>query len=655
MERELRRRLLFTLLITFACASQINAQITFIEDCFVGGVTVSGAGNRGVNPAVEAAVRWEPTFTTRAVYAVTYRWGHIAPHSMYVNGGEVHWNLSSQVGPETPVSNPGSHPFAVHVLDVTETVEINDSVLSINFPPQQFYSNAWNWGWWPIYLVILYEAPHIDEEVCFRLYTADQRQDMMQNYPLILPNYDNQKDLLLSTFGANIAQFSNSGSTIWFNGDTLGEVVGYDLTNPPTFGVQGHFFYENSSAQGLNGDTVNGRFFMHDAITALNERIIENQPQLLQIKQSHPSIYDGDNPHPAFTLVYTPSCPVISSDAMPRSYTLCRGDSVQLQGIEGFDHYDWSPGLQLDDSTAMATTCTPDSSRWYRLRMWNEDATQGCPLTIPVWVKVGQTPRPGNLAVVQSSCPVRAGAIRFEEMAGAAPYTFTVGTKQQESPLNNFINMNPGTYPLQVIDANGCSWDSTATIALNTPHNAAFTANPTEGVSPLQVLLSNQSSGANAFLWLLDGEPFSIGFNTAISLPDSGTYEISLVAIKDTSYCADTTTVLVRVRQGIEMIVPNIFTPNGDGANDRLVAQLLGVRRLHWQVHNRWGTLLHSGEATTVEDALTALELWDGQTAAGPASDGSYLLSLIAEGSKGRTESLQVAVQLAGSYRQAGP
>jgi gliding motility-associated-like protein len=86
-------------------------------------------------------------------------------------------------------------------------------------------------------------------------------------------------------------------------------------------------------------------------------------------------------------------------------------------------------------------------------------------------------------------------------------------------------------------------------------------------------------------------------------------------------------------------VLPNIFTPNGDGVNDRLVAQLFGVSTLRWEVYNRWGNMLHSGSDSSGEGYV---ELWDGANI--PA--GVYPVVLLATGINGKVESVQVMVSV---------
>jgi gliding motility-associated-like protein len=70
-------------------------------------------------------------------------------------------------------------------------------------------------------------------------------------------------------------------------------------------------------------------------------------------------------------------------------------------------------------------------------------------------------------------------------------------------------------------------------------------------------------------------------------------------------------------------IIPNAFSPNGDGANDILYVYQKGVRRLVWRVHNRWG------EKVFETDDLN--KGWDGTFKGVPAQDGVYVWDMYVE------------------------
>jgi gliding motility-associated-like protein len=61
----------------------------------------------------------------------------------------------------------------------------------------------------------------------------------------------------------------------------------------------------------------------------------------------------------------------------------------------------------------------------------------------------------------------------------------------------------------------------------------------------------------------------------------------------------------VKIVKEMNILVPNAFTPNGDGRNDVLRPALFGMRELlYFRVYNRWGQLLY--------ETHTPNQGWDG-------------------------------------------
>ena len=127
----------------------------------------------------------------------------------------------------------------------------------------------------------------------------------------------------------------------------------------------------------------------------------------------------------------------------------------------------------------------------------------------------------------------------------------------------------------------------------------------------------------------------------SIIFPDSGTYSVALVAYGSNTTCSDTAYVTIRVDQGLEVIVPNIITPNGDGMNDALVAKIAGVESMHWEVFNRWGNSLFAGDALNPSESYT---LWS--PAEGAYSAGVYTVVLQLRGESGEVRTMTVQVMV---------
>lgn len=66
-----------------------------------------------------------------------------------------------------------------------------------------------------------------------------------------------------------------------------------------------------------------------------------------------------------------------------------------------------------------------------------------------------------------------------------------------------------------------------------------------------------------------------------------------------------------------EFIIPNIFTPNGDGVNDYFKVLYFGSKAFECQIYNRWGILLFESNTVHFE--------WDGTVNGKSVSDGVYM------------------------------
>ncbi len=71
------------------------------------------------------------------------------------------------------------------------------------------------------------------------------------------------------------------------------------------------------------------------------------------------------------------------------------------------------------------------------------------------------------------------------------------------------------------------------------------------------------------------------------------TDQLYTIQIKTTSGCVTVDTQMVKTFKKIEIYVPTVFTPNGDGLNDYLRPVLMGFKKVNYfRVYNRWGQLL---------------------------------------------------------------
>ncbi len=146
---------------------------------------------------------------------------------------------------------------------------------------------------------------------------------------------------------------------------------------------------------------------------------------------------------------------------------------------------------------------------------------------------------------------------------------------------------------------------------------AAFTASAwTTTIEQPTVTFFDQSSGADSLLW-----SFGIGDSTSRAGMPSFTYDsiacYTVRLLATNAYgCANEATGQVCVEPEFGLWVPNAFTPNGDGYNDRFfaVTTVAQPKEFELLVFNRWGLVVFSGGEPTAQwdggDAPNDLYVW---------------------------------------------
>ena len=125
---------------------------------------------------------------------------------------------------------------------------------------------------------------------------------------------------------------------------------------------------------------------------------------------------------------------------------------------------------------------------------------------------------------------------------------------------------------------------------------ALFTANPNTGVAPLLVDFTNATISSNTvntiYEWTFGDGNSSTVINPSNTFNIHGTYTISLVATL--GVCTDTAYSNLIVDEDVAIIIPNFFTPDGNGQND--VFSIHGIEKYPnntLEIYNRWGALVY--------------------------------------------------------------
>jgi gliding motility-associated-like protein len=176
------------------------------------------------------------------------------------------------------------------------------------------------------------------------------------------------------------------------------------------------------------------------------------------------------------------------------------------------------------------------------------------------------------------------------------------------------------------VSENGCTESFTAEVVAYPQPTAQFEVDPPSpqsfGTSVVLLDISNGNGATiTAWNWSVNGGPIGEGPTMEWIANTAGTNEIVLT-ITSADGCTSTFSVpYVIIQENIE--VPNVFSPNGDGMNDRFNILNIEQHKNQLTIFNRWGMVVY--QATDYRN----------QWAGGDLPEGTYFYDLVLE--DGRT------------------
>ncbi|MEO6882593.1 MAG: gliding motility-associated C-terminal domain-containing protein [Bacteroidia bacterium] len=285
--------------------------------------------------------------------------------------------------------------------------------------------------------------------------------------------------------------------------------------------------------------------------------------------------------------------PVITVNPSPAN--ICQGSSTILTA-NGAVTYAWIPNTGLSSTTGSSVTASPASTITYTVTGTN---AAGCSNNITVKVIVNPKPIIDSLSAIVSPplCKGMKGSISgIVVTGGTSPYTYLWTPTGQNTV--NATGLAAGSYTLTVTDASGCTANSGPYILTNSSVTASFIANPDSGIAPLQVNFTNTSTGANSYEWYLGNGDTTNATNPNTTYQNTGAYNVELIAT-NANGCKDTAYGKIDVYGQSILIIPNVFSPNGDGKNDLFTVKSSGIVALHGEIFDRWGIKLYSWDGSS--------------------------------------------------------
>ena len=133
------------------------------------------------------------------------------------------------------------------------------------------------------------------------------------------------------------------------------------------------------------------------------------------------------------------------------------------------------------------------------------------------------------------------GAVTITPSLGLAPYAITLnGTTVNSATAHTFTNLPQGTYTYTIVDAKGCPFSGSITVAqptaLSETHTLiGFTCNPTTNAYQAATLTVNGQNGTGPYQYSFNGGAFN-GTNT-FTINDNGTIQTINFIVRDANGC----------------------------------------------------------------------------------------------------------------------
>ena len=290
----------------------------------------------------------------------------------------------------------------------------------------------------------------------------------------------------------------------------------------------------------------------------------------------------------------------------------CETACVTLNGVSSLSDvtFTWSgPDPNMDINSPNPEVCVPGI---YELIVTINGTN--C-ISSPTSVEVIDNSANISAAVnTQSACEENQGSISFAStIGGTSPYLFSIDNGNTFVTNNNFTNLSAGSYDVVVQDTFGCEYFETVIVPYPSELEVAieplveielgdsYQLTPQLNISPQLI----------DTLWWTPEDSLSCTdcLNPIASPIFSTNYQITVV---DENGCSDEAIIQVIVNRELDVFVPNAFSPNGDGSNDRFTLFTdQGVKEIETlQIFDRWGEIVFTNNNFPPNDLQFG---WDGK------------------------------------------
>ena len=193
---------------------------------------------------------------------------------------------------------------------------------------------------------------------------------------------------------------------------------------------------------------------------------------------------------------------------------------------------------------------------------------------------------------------------------------------------------------VDVVDYNNCKGGTTTQVTVHPSPEAHAGIDQTIFLGNSAYLDGSNSAGGDAYLWTPYNTLNDAHSMTPIATPNATTAYV-LTYFNSTLGCTDNDTVIIHVKDCKPLILPNAFTPNGDGEDDyfMIINPDDYYKLVHMEIYNRWGQLIFSTNDKNSKG-------WDGRYLGELQQIDTYIFNITAECGGGKLLQLKGDVTL---------
>lgn len=313
--------------------------------------------------------------------------------------------------------------------------------------------------------------------------------------------------------------------------------------------------------------------------------------------------------------------PLPNAKATSLSDFICLHNTTVLQATGG-NQYEWTPATGLNNPLIANPTASPDTNTTYHVKVTDNN---GCintdQLTLQVLQPFKITASPDTALCLGAALPLYASGADLYKWEGN-------GLANPNAAVTTATLTNTGkyTYTVTGYDNKGCFSDKTSLQVIVAPY-PLVNAGPDQNVpagTPIQ-LTAAVSSDVISYKWSPQQDINCATCGTIQVIPNlSTTYSVEV----ENSYgckTKDDVTIHIICNQGA-IFMPNAFTPNQDGQNDRVYPKGKGVKEIiYLHIYDRWGKLVFENTHFQINVASAG---WDGRINNKEAALGSYVYDM---------------------------